>query len=867
MSLNNDKLLHGHHCSHYGWWHGTFTAARRPFAGAGTPRRYAPSLTVQTKHVKLVLNVDPEGKTLAGTCDTTFEPIFGSITEVFFEAAPSIKVEKVTVSGSTDPLAFTTSPKGMTVQLPKSLSKGESIEISVQYHLEDPKAGIYFTGPSSQYSGKPFQTWTQGEDQDSHHWFPVINADHPNHKMTSEVIVTVPSKYTALSNGRLLEDTVDQAKGTRTTHWLLNRPHSAYLITLTVGVFVKLEKTWRGMPVQLFCDASLEAQAKEYFEGTDQLIELFSQLSGVDYPWAVRYAQVMVQDYMFGGMENTTNTTMTDTILADHSTRAEYRKSEIRLNAHELKHDWDGDLITCEDWAHVYIQEGGATYGEVEAMEHFYGVPERDYYVQGLAEIYFAEDREYRRPLVTNQYSDPMDMFDRHTYQKGGLVRHMLRYLLGDRGYYDSVKTFYTDNAFQSVTTHDWIKAIKKATGQNLQQFFDQWVFGAGFPEYAVTYTWDKTKKVATVKVSQTQTLDDTTGLFTMPIVFSFGFADGTSQDFTNTVAGKDGSFDFPLNEKPAVFRFDPNNWVLKKVSLHGLSKRMLMRQLRSDSSVMSRITAARALAKMRGVDVVSALEKACHAKFHWGVGVEAANCLGTMKTVAAMKALRRLVRQPDAVVRRSVVHNLSHFTHESVVDLLVGIVSGGKEKSLFVIAEAAQSLGKTKSTKAFGPLQNALNRQSWNDMVKIAALLGLAELDDERVIDLLVAHAAPGQSMQARPVAIHALGKVTATRPKALAKLHALANQTENEFRLRMALIGALGETKQRKSLPILKQLAHTAQDGRLCRAARLAIDDLEAPKDDNSILLGELRQQMAVVSGELAQLDKRIRKSKKSA
>ena len=865
MSHNNDKLLHGHHCSHYGWWHGTLTAARRPFGGTGTKRRYAPNLTVQTRHVKLTLAVDPEGKALAGTCNTTFEPIFATISEVFFEAASSIIVEKVSVAGSNDALSFATSGKGFTVRLPKPLAKGEKIELAVQYHLEKPKAGIFFTGPSALYPNKPYQTWTQGEDQDSHHWFPVINADHPNHKMTGEVIVTVPAKYTALSNGKKLEETEDTGNGTRTTHWSLTRPHSAYLFTLTVGIFVKLEKSWRGMPVELYCDPSLEAQAKEYFEGTDQLVELFSSLTGYDYPWAVRYAQVMVQDYMFGGMENTTNTTMTDTILADHSTREEYRKQEIRLNAHELRHDWDGDLITCHDWAHVWLQEGGATYGEVEAMEHIYGVLERDYYVRGLAEIYFDEDRQYRRPLVTNQYKDPMEMFDRHTYQKGGLVRHMLRYLLGDKGYYDSNKTFYTDNAYQSVTTFDLVKAIEKTTGQNLEQFFDQWVFGAGFPEYAVTYFWDKAKKVATVNVSQTQTVGESTGLFTMPIVFSFGFADGTNKVYTRTVAEKDETFTFELTEKPKVFRFDPDSWVLKKVSLKGISKSMLKHQLRGDNSVTSRITAAYALAKMGGKDVVNALEKACHASFHWGIGVEAANCLGQIKTVSAMNALKRLVKQPDAQVRRAVVKNLGHFKNESIVDLLVDIVSGGKEKSVFVIAEALQALGQTNSARAFEPLKNALGQKSWNDVIKIAALHGLADLDDERVTNLLAQHAAPGQSQLSRPAAIKALGKVSAKRTKALTKLHELAEQTENEFRLRMALIGALGEGKKRKSLPILKQLAHTAQDGRLCRAARLAIEDLSHPRAAQA--KDDLRQQITRVKGELAQLDRQLRRPKKSA
>lgn len=858
MSFIHETLVHGHDCANHrcNIHHGQAPASvRRPWAKPGATPQYAPDLGILARHVKLTLSIDPERKVLVGTASTTVEASFSAVTEVFFEAADSVKIDKVYVAGSDAALAFRTVDGGFIVALPCRLDKGAKIEIAIDYHLDKPKAGIYFTGPAVMYPNKPFQTWTQGEDQDSHHWFPVAGADYPNHKMTCEAVITVPAAYTALSNGKLLSETADEKNGTRTFHWHQTRPHTSYLFTLAIGAFVKLEKQWRGMPVQLYCDPSLEEQAREYFEGTENLIELFSKLTGIDYPWEGKYAQVMVQDYMYGGMENTTMTTMTDTILANHETRAEYRKSEIRLDAHELFHHWAGCLITCKDWAHAFLVEGTTTFSEVLTMEALYGVMERDYYVKIIRDTYMREDARYRRPLVTNLYVDPMDMFDAHTYQKGALAHHMLRYILGDEGYFGSLRTFFTDNAYQTVDTNDLLKAIFKFTGCNLTQFFDQWMYGAGFPEYKVSYAFDEAEKTASVRVQQTQKLEDATGIFTMPIVFSFGFADGSSQEFKPTVGKADETFTFTLKQTPMIFRFDPSNWVLKTVDLR-VPKKMLFSQLADDITVMSRVDAAQALESIGGVGVVEAFEAACKSSIHWGVSVEAANCLGRLKNVKAMRALKRLVTHEDPAVRRAVVRNLGEYKHESVVSLLAGIAGSATEKSQFVRAESLQSLGKTKSEKAFDVLKAALNVSSWNDIIRVGALSGLAASEDKRALEILVAYAGPGYSMQARPAAIKGLGVLAKAKPKlALCPLHQVVETLGiDQYTLNLAAVTALGESRKRASLPQLKFLAENAKDARIRHSAVQAIEEIVHPIEEHV-------SEVEGVSRSLVKLNKDVR------
>ncbi len=875
-------------CGHLHWWrhlsNSSATAARKPFALPGTAKQYAPDLTAHVHHTKLVIAVDPVAKTLVGNCLTTIEPIYENqpISTIFFEAT-DLHIDSVRVLGESETLKFDIMDKGILVHLTKVLHKGEQLVIDIKYNTLSPKLGIYFTGPTSLYPSKPYQVWTQSQDDDAHHWFPVAEADHPNHRMTSEVVATVPNGFTALSNGRLLSETVNSVAddatelATKTFHWLHDKAHVTYLMALVVGEFVKLEEKYDDLPVEAYVHPSLLERAREYFKGTAELVRLYSDLYGVKYPWPGKYAQVFVQDFIFGGMENTTITVMTDRILADVGTRDEQRLQEVRLNAHELNHHWNGDLVTCRDWSHAWLNEGGATFGEVEAVEHLFGDKARDYYALGLSKVYFGEDRRYRRPLVCNTFREPIDLFDRHLYQKGGLVRHMLRHLLGRKAYYDSIKTYYEDNRFQPVETIDMIKAIEKTTGRNMRAFFDQWVYGAGYPEFKVAYSFDDKQKLATVKVSQVQKLEELTGLFSLPIDISFGFADGTSKDVTINVSEAEHSFSFSLDKKPSMFRFDPHNFILKKVELN-VPKGMLIYQLRNDPTVMGRIFAAETLSKLGGDDVVAELSAAVEDSFFYGVGIEAATLLGGMNTAAAKEALKQLITVDHPKVRRSVVNALGSLkvpgSDAGVAKVLANLITSGKETSQFVLADACVALGKTKDKSALKVLTKASTMDSWNEIIRIGALNGLAELGDAKGVAVAQALAAPGQPFAARPAALSCLGQLAKQSSKAREALHKLADMEDSaQFTLRMSLVQAIGAGGHKDSLPVLNQLEKSSFDGRIKRLiseTASSINEAKAaaakkPTEEASTgtevsgKLNKLETQVQVLTDELAQLRKR--------
>lgn len=846
--MNSNLVESTCYCGRHHWWQEQLLGGRKPFAQAGATKHYAPDMPIAVSHLKLVLTVLPESKTLKGVCHSKIKAVADDVTKIHFDAQ-DMKVNRVSLAGAADNLTAETSDTGFSVVLPKPLKRGDEIEIAVDYSVSNPRAGIYFTGPTGLYPDKPIQVWSQGQDEDAQFWYPVAGADYPNHKMTSEVIATVPEQFTALSNGRLVLESADASSKTKTFHWLHDQPHVCYLVALIVGKFSRLSDSYNGMPVDCYVDPNRLQAGKEYFEGTADLVALFSRLYRTEYPWKSKFAQVLVQDFIFGGMENTTIVVNTDRILADGLTGGEYRRAQLRLNAHELCHHWWGDLITCRDWSHAWLNEGGATYGEVEMTEHFFGKKDRDYYVKSLADIYFGEDRRYRRPIVFSTYKEPIDLFDRHLYQKGALIRHMLRYTLGDEGYYRSWQTFLADHAYQPADTHDLIKSIEKATGRNLREFFDQWVFSAGFPEFKLTYAWDDKTKIATVKVAQTQKLEDGTGLFSMPILFSFVCEDGKTCDFTMTVKEKEQSFSFHTGSKPRFLRFDPEGWILKKLDLSSIPRGMLINQLKEDPEVIGRVNAAETLGKFGGLEAVEALTAAMQGSIHWSVQAEAATALGEVGTPAARDALISEAKTSDPKVRRAIMTALGKFQDDTAATFLASIVEGGQEQSCFVRGDAALALGKTKSAKAFPVLQQALSIASWSDMIAVGAINGLAELGDERAVELVAAESVAGKSMFVRPAAISALGKLSVKTGKALEALHELARSPEaQQFTLQMALIGAMGSGKKAESISVLNGLVRGAVDGRIKRAVTETIEELQTAgaSDSAAAQVNDLKLQL---------------------
>ena len=434
----------------------------------------------------------------------------------------------------------------LTIDLDKEYTREESYSVTIKYTakpnelnvkgsqaISDAK-GLYFINPLNT-EDKPQQIWTQGETEASSCWFPTI--DSPNERMTQDIAITVQSKYKTLSNG-LLTKSIDNNNGTRTDFWSQKLAHTPYLAMIAVGEFLVTTDKWNELDVEYFLEKDYHPYARGIFGKTPEMIEHFSTILGVDYPWE-KYAQIVVRDFVSGAMENTTAVIhgefvqMTDReMLDDH---------EEDIIAHELIHHWFGDLVTCESWANLPLNESFATYFEYVWREKSFGRMGADQHLDGDLNSYLNESKRKQVDMIRFDYSDKEDMFDSHSYAKGGRILHMLRHYLGDDAFFNGLKLYLNQNAFQTVEIHQLRIAMEEVCGQDLNWFFNQWFLASGHPLLAVDYTIENNK--LTVKLEQIQD-QETTPVYRLPMAIDI-YLDGQPIRHLIDMQDKVQSFEF----------------------------------------------------------------------------------------------------------------------------------------------------------------------------------------------------------------------------------------------------------------------------------------------------------------------------------
>lgn len=804
---------------------------------------------VDVVHSKIEVSLDVPARAVSGTVTHTVALLNDGTASVAFDAV-AMQVSSVAVARR--PAPFEYDGRTLRIEIGEGRKRGQEFAVAITY-AATPQLGMYFVGPDDGYPDKPQQVWTQCQDEDTRYWLPCF--DHPSEKFTSEMIVTVPGSWYALSNGRLLQDKKNR-DGTRTMHWHQDRPHPTYLLTLAAGEFARIEAPAGRVPVDYFVEPKDVATAEKTFANTPAMVALFEKLTGMPYPWS-KYSQVVVRDFIFGGMENTSATTMTENMLVDPKAARDFTSDP--LISHELAHQWFGDLLTCRDWSHGWLNEGFATFLEMLWDEEHTGI---DLYRQGVienTELYIEE--RYRRPIVTNVFNEPIDLFDRHLYEKGSLVLHMLRGVLGDDQFFRSLQRYVRDNQERNVITQDLANAIAAETGRNLDWFFDQWVYRPGHPRLKVSWTWDEAAKLATVSVRQTQDTADGTPLFRLPVTVDFRRGRAKPTSFAIELDRADQTFVFPLAAKPDLCRFDPHNLVLKELDFDK-SVGELRLQLRDDDDIAGRQAAARGLGKKGGPEAVEALETAVMGDRYWAVQAAAAKALGEVRTTAARDALLRClkVRQPKA--RRGVVAALGAFRGDQVVFEALRPLAK-RDQSWFVEAEACRSIGKLRLPGSVEVLTAEFDRPSFRQVVRAGCIDGLVECRAADGFALFARAARYGEPFQARPVAVGAMARLGAYFPERKKVLgeEIAAFLEDRDFRVRIAAANALKTLDDPSQAPALDRMAARELDGRAVRMARensLALRKGARTEDE----VRRLREEFEKVREENARLRDRIEK-----
>ncbi len=786
------------------------------FALKGSQASYAPDRTFDTERIKLEVTIDIARQTLVGRCTTTLHAIADGAQTLVFDAI-HFRIHRVTWNGSRAHYIYKDGK--LTLTAPRPAKQGEPVTVVVDYTVSKPKMGLYFIKPDRNYPKRPTQVWTQGEDEYARYWFPCH--DSPNERTASEVIATVPADFTAVSNGRLVKTSRNPRKRTVTYHWRHDIPHATYLVTLAVGRFSHLRDSWRGMPVDYYCEKGREQDTRRAFGKTPDMLEFFSSFIGVRYPFP-KYAQVAAADFIYGGMENTSATTQTDAALLDERATLDYTSDE--LVAHELAHQWFGDYLTCKDWSQAWLNESFATYFDPLFKRHDKGEDEFLYALRTNAETYFQEDKEhYRRSIVTKVYKRPSDLFDRHLYEKGSVVLHMLHRELGEKLFRKSIHAYVRKNAGRTVETTDLINAVEETTGRNMRRFFDQWVFGAGHPEFQIRSWWNAGKKEINLRVTQVHAQNGETGLFTINTSFSFLVGKNWKRENVR-IDKKSALFTFKLPSEPAAILFDPDHAVLKKADFPK-SENAWIAQLENDSNPLGRIDAVHALAKIGSQDAIAAVRRTLMSDSFWGVQVEAAQALGTVAREHTANILLHCLDEIEhPKVRRAIYAALRSFNSQAVAkDIEKHFRS---EKSYFAFGEALKTLGALRHPKHEEILKESLNVNSWNDVTRIAALEALVSTRARLWLPLVITLTRPGHSQRLRMAAIRSLGSFGAVTTQLQNRLLEL---TDDPFLLvRITAVRVLHQIGDERAVPQLRKLTSGDLDGRLMRLAEEAVQKI---------------------------------------
>jgi aminopeptidase N len=751
----------------------------------------------------------PEHGTVFGQTTITLRPFRSDLKEIELDAG-NMQINSVKMEGGA-PLKFHYEEKEhLYIALDKSYPVGTDVRVVIDYKAT-PERGLTFIQPTPDDPSRPYQIWSQGESQDNHYWFPCY--DYPNDKATTELIAHVEDGYQVISNGVLVSSTPEPERRTRAWHWKMDKPYSSYLVSIIVGKFVEVRDTVKGVPVVSYVYPDEVENARLSFAKLGQMVAFYSERIGVDFPYP-KYAQTTVRDFG-GGMENITATTLTDTTV--HDKRAHLDVSSDGLISHELAHSWFGDLLTCRDWSQLWLNESFATFMEAMWTEHDLGKPDYLYEMHGNQQAALtAWTQGNRRPIVAYRYPNPDALFDVYPYPRGGATINQLRFVLGDEMFWRAINHYVKKNAYQNVETQNLVDAIEEVTGQNLQWFFDEWLYKMGQPEFEITSSYDEAAKTVKIVVKQTQKADaerpwfQSPEFFTLPVDVAITTASG--EHITRVwIDAKEKAFTFNVDGKPLIVNFDRGNIWIKQVKFER-SEEELAYQLLHDADVMGRVRAAIELRSHNTTPAINALSNASANDRFWAVRLESVRSLAQLKGEAAKLALSARVRgEADSRVRREVIRGLGQYKDAQLADSFIYAVKN--DPSYFVVADAARALGETHSPKAYDALMSALQAPSWQDTILAGVLGGLAALNDPRAIDIAMKYAAPNNRPSVRSAALQALAHSAKTNDKAFQAL--AAGLKDRSLEVVFNTIGALSALGDPRAIPLLEELASHPPNG----------------------------------------------------
>jgi aminopeptidase N len=767
-------------------------------AAAGLSARdddpYARSRDYDLQNVRTHLRFDIPQKKIMGEVTESLAILRENVGELRFDSV-GLTIESVTLNRAA--AKFDVQPKELVVALPQKARRGEHFEVTIRYSGQ-PTKGLYFILPGKNYLDQPMEIWSQGESEDTRYYIPIY--DYPNDRTTSEMLLTVPGDWWTVSNGKLV-GIKSEADGTKTWDWKQSETLSTYLISVVAGEFVEKRDSWRGIPVQYAVPKGQEYKIDTTFLRTKGMLDAFSDALDVKYPWA-KYAQTSVDDFIEGGMENTSATTLIARALVHPKLAGESIYGSDELDSHELAHQWFGDLVTCKDWANIWLNEGFATYFEHYWTEKNFSQDDAEYEFWLDGNRWMSQKSLFGVPIVTRQTDESVDT-EGNIYTKGGLVLKMLREKLGDQDFFRGLHHYLEVNRGQNVVTADLIKAIEQETSVNVDEFFQQWIYRAGAPKFEVAVKWDDLVDSVHMQVKQTQEVKGLVPLFHVPVEVEIATKSGV-KIFPIDVSKDEEIFSFAVDGPPLMVIFDKGNKILKSVEFKR-EPAALIYQLKRAETVPDRAEAAKALGEVKGnAEVVAALGEAARADAFWGVRGEALRALGKIGDAVAEKELESALSNEKPWVRDVAVGQLGNFKTDSSLGLQLAIIA--MDDPAYRVRNAAmQSLAQLKAANAFDVLSAAVQMGSPDNTTQRAALRAFGTLGDDRAVPILLAWAAAGKPIDLRQAAIGSLGPVGRGNKDVT---RALVSYLDEPRISKFAVVFALGRHGDPDAIPALENL-----------------------------------------------------------
>jgi len=676
-------------------------------------------------HTKLKVNFDWINQQMHGEAYLTIKPYFYPTDSLTLDAK-AMDIHQVLLGdeNSSEKLKYTYDGWYLRIQLPKEYNRTENYQIYIKYTANPEKVtqegssaissakGLYFINHDGSDPNKHQEIWTQGETEASSVWFPTI--DSPNEKTTEEIYITVQDKFTTLSNGLMVESK-ENGNGTRTDHWKMDLPHAPYLFMMAIGEFAVVKDSWKRadgseMEVNYYVEKKFEPHAQAIFGKTPEMIDYFSKRLGVEYPWP-KYSQIVVRDYVSGAMENTTATIHGEFLY--QTKRELIDGGNESIIAHELFHHWFGDYATCESWANLPLNESFANYSQFLWDEHEYGRMEADMNAYGEMEGYFLSASQGGHvDMIRYDYKNKEDMFDGHSYNKGGRILNMLRAYVGDEAFFESLKNYLNKKKFQPAEIHELRLSFEEVTGEDLNWFFNQWFLASGHPVVKIEQEYDETAKEIKLHIVQKQNLDEWP-LYKLPVMIDI-YEGGKPRREMIWIEQEDSTYTLQANQKPDLVNVDALKVMLwKKADKKDISQWVY--QLNHAGLWLDKKEAIDKLASKSDDASVDAMINALRHPF-WNVKTMAIDKIRKAvdkKPEEVKTELKRLALEDESPkVRSKAIKALSKYFNEDAS--LIGVYEKAAEDSSYnVMGAGIKAIAKADPSKGMELAKKYENAES----------------------------------------------------------------------------------------------------------------------------------------------------------